>query len=408
MIVWLFPAALAGLVAVAGPVLVHLLHRQQARRVIVPTIRFVRAGELSAGRLRRLADPWLLLIRIAIVACAALALARPLLLNDARRAGWSDRIARVVLVDASDSARPHVDAAQLDAEMSGGHPATVIETSDLRRGLRRAVAWLDDSPPARREIVVLSDFQAGTISETDVEQVPTDIGLRLVQSPAAPAAAEGRTIELLDRERRLAGRLELGDAATSVAYEGRTAALDGLIIQAPPAQAAGVARLLRVVQAAGAVAPSAEEPIVIRFPGASPSGDLEGSAGEGMSAAAHRLLRSPEIRGIDVRVSHGSGALIVDVHADPASLEAALVVKAALDARHDPGAFGELEPRRIDVATLTRWSRPPGPADAGAWRQTDESDGRWLWALALALLVVETFVRRSPGSINRARERHAA
>jgi len=408
MIAWLFPAALAGLLAVAGPILVHLLHRQQARRIVVPTVRFVRASELSSARLRRVADPWLLVIRAAIVACAALALARPLVLNDARRAGWSDRIARVVLVDASASARQHIDDAQLDAEVSGGTPATVIETTNLRSGVRRAIAWLNASPPARREIVILSDFQAGTISNRDVEQVPPGIGLRLVQAGATSAAGEGRTIDVLDGERRLDGRLELGDSTTSLVYEARAAALDGLTIQAPPAQAAGVARLLRVVRAAGAVAPSAQEPIVIRFPGASSAGEVARSTEGWASGAAHRLLRSPEIRGIDVRVSHASGALIVDVKADPTSLEAALVVKAALDARLDPRSFDDLEPRRIDEATLTRWSRPPGAADASAWRQTDESDGRWLWALALALLIVEGMVRKSSGAASQAREQHAA
>jgi hypothetical protein len=184
--------------------------------------------------------------------------------------------------------------------------------------------------------------------------------------------------------------------------------MDGLTIQAPPAAAADVDRLLRVVRTAGAAAPSADEPIIVRFPGASSSPDAGSSAEEWTAGAAHRLLRSPEIRGIGIDVSHESGTLVVDVNADPASLEAALVVKAALDARRDPRALEETEPRRIDEATLTRWSRPPGAADTGAWRQTDESDGRWLWAVALVLLVVEGFLRRSNGSAKQAREQHAA
>ena len=407
MIVWLLPAALVGLVAVAGPLLVHLLHRQQARRTVIPTVRFVRASDMSSARLRRLTDPWLLMVRAAIVACAALALARPLLLNDARTAGWSDRIARVVLVDASDSARPHIGDAQVDAEVAGGSPATVIETSDLPDGLRRAAAWLDAAPPARREIVILSDFQAGAISTTDIEQVPSAIGLRLVRT-VGTSATDGATIDVLAGDRRLAARLQLGERGTSVVYETGAAALDGLTIQAPPAAAADVDRLLRVVRAAGAVAPSADEPIVIRFPGASSSPDGSRSGEEWAAGAAHRLLRSPAVRGIEVAVSHASGPLVVDVNADPASLEAALVVKAALDARRDPRSLEEAEPRRIDEAVLMRWSRPPGAADTGAWRQTDESDGRWLWALALGLLIVEGLLRRSSGSADQARERHAA
>jgi hypothetical protein len=408
MIVWLLPAALVGLVAVAGPLLVHLLHRQQARRTVIPTVRFVRASELSSARVRRLTDPWVLVVRVAIVACAVLALARPLLLNDLRRAGWSDRIARVVLVDASDSARPHIGDAQVDAEVAGGSPATVIHTPDLPDGLRRAVAWLDVAPPARREIVILSDFQTGSISNTDVGHVPSRIGLRLVRTAMTPAADEGSAFEVLDRERRLGARLQLGERATSVVYETGTAAMDGLTIHAPRAAAADVDMLLRVVRTAGAVAPSASEPIVVRFPGAPPAANVDGSAGAWTAGAAHSLLRSPEIRGIDVAVSHPSGALVVDVDADPGSLDAALVVKAALDARRDPRSLEEVEPRRIDEAVLTGWSRPPGTADPNTWRQTDESDGRWLWALALALLIVEALLRRSTGSAHQAREPHAA
>ena len=39
--IWLVPAALAGLVLVAGPLALHLLTRHQARRLPFPTIRFV-------------------------------------------------------------------------------------------------------------------------------------------------------------------------------------------------------------------------------------------------------------------------------------------------------------------------------------------------------------------------------
>jgi hypothetical protein len=408
--VWLFPAALAGLLAVAGPVLVHLLRRQRARRIVVPSVRFVRASDLSAVRLRRPSDPWLLALRAAIVASAALALARPLLLTDARVAGWSARTARAVIVDTSASAGPHVDRARVDAEIATGDPAVTIDTAHLATGLRRAAAWLAESPPARREIVVFSDFQAGALDAGAVAQVPADIGLRFSPVDPAAVAVQAPTLSVLDGSRTLHARLSLAPETTAVAYDIAGAALDGLEIQAPLAQSAGVASLVRVVAAAGAVAPSPAQPIVIRFAGADGAGEAVAAApaNDWTAAAADRLLRSPDVAGVHLRVASAKGALVVDVDADPGSVEAARVVKAALDARHDTTSMLEREPRRIDDATLAAWSRPAGPADATAWRHTDESDGRWFWALALVLLLIEAIVRRAPAPAAQARETHAA
>jgi hypothetical protein len=51
------------------------------------------------------------------------------------------------------------------------------------------------------------------------------------------------------------------------------------------------------------------------------------------------------------------------------------------------------EPRRIPAATLAAWSRPPRPdLDAPI---SDERDRRWLWALSLALIGLESLMRRS-------------
>jgi hypothetical protein len=45
-------------------------------------------------------------------------------------------------------------------------------------------------------------------------------------------------------------------------------------------------------------------------------------------------------------------------------------------------------------ADLAHWRREPGPVTAAAIPRADDSDGRWLWALALVLLLVEFRVRR--------------
>ena len=66
--VWLAPGAVAALVLLAGPVIVHLLARRNARRLIFPATHFVRATNAAAVRFRRPSDAGLLLIRLAILA----------------------------------------------------------------------------------------------------------------------------------------------------------------------------------------------------------------------------------------------------------------------------------------------------------------------------------------------------
>jgi hypothetical protein len=405
VIAWLHPAALIGLLAAALPVVVHLLRRERARRVIVPSLRFVRASERSAVRLRTPSDPWLLMLRIAIVASAALAAARPLLLTDATRASWDERVARAVVVDTSASAQGAIDAAQISSAVASASPSVTIEAQDLGRGIARAMSWLATAPPARREIVILSDFQRGALSAADLDLVPDAVGVRLVPVRAAEASSMPR-LGILGRDGAMAASVTPLEDATAMTYE-PASAIAGLEIASAPEHAASVERLMRVVGAAGAIAPSAEQPIVIRFAGTDAGGD-DGDAPAWVIGAGARLLRAPEVQGVDLRVSSRSDRLVVDVNAPPDSLEAALAVKAALDARLDPAAFAEAEPQRLPEATLTAWSRAPGPAAVSARRHTDESDGRWLWALVLVLLGVEAFVRRTTRPAVQVEESHAA
>jgi hypothetical protein len=107
------------------------------------------------------------------------------------------------------------------------------------------------------------------------------------------------------------------------------------------------------------------------------------------------LLREADRNDLPISVTPDASALVVDVNAAPGSPEAAAALKTALDARPDPRGLTEQEIGRIPEATLSAWTREPGAADTAAWRQSEESDGRWLWLAALVLLGVETFVRRS-------------
>jgi len=77
MLTFAYPHFLWGLLALAGPVLLHLLNRKQPQRLIFPSIRFLQISPLPREGRRRLRDILLLLCRIALFIVIVLALARP-------------------------------------------------------------------------------------------------------------------------------------------------------------------------------------------------------------------------------------------------------------------------------------------------------------------------------------------
>lgn len=186
-LILLNPAGLAALAALAAPILVHLLLRRRARRISFPSVRFVLPSNAAAIRLRAITDWPLLVVRCAVVAAAALALARPLVVTTARRDGWNGRTARAIVLDVTPSAgRPVAAAAD---EQRGSFRSTLIEAAALDAGIIEAIRWLETAPPARREVVVISDFQRGAIDDVSVGRVPASIGLRLRQVVPSDARA---------------------------------------------------------------------------------------------------------------------------------------------------------------------------------------------------------------------------
>ena len=81
MIAWLTPGALAAFALLAVPVIVHLLARRNARRLVFPATAFVRATKAAAVRLRRPTDLGLLSVRLGALALAVLAGAHPVVVT---------------------------------------------------------------------------------------------------------------------------------------------------------------------------------------------------------------------------------------------------------------------------------------------------------------------------------------
>src|SRR3954462_5020244 len=167
MMQWLNPWALAGLLAVGVPLLIHLLGRQRAQPLRFPTLRFLGASRLVPTRRKRITDLPLLIIRMLIVAAAAIALAQPWLDTAARRAArqtaTARTLSRAVILDPSASmsstanGAPPADSARKVAALStsGGSIATTIETDRPATAIDGAAAWLS-LQPGRRELVIVS------------------------------------------------------------------------------------------------------------------------------------------------------------------------------------------------------------------------------------------------------------
>ena len=96
--IWLQPAVLWALAAVALPIAIHLLARARSRRMLFPSLKFLRESQVAALR-RRAIDDWpLLIVRLLVVAAATAALAAPVFVSAGRRAAWDRRVARAILI----------------------------------------------------------------------------------------------------------------------------------------------------------------------------------------------------------------------------------------------------------------------------------------------------------------------
>jgi hypothetical protein len=424
MIEWLNLPALAGLAAAAGPIAVHLLRRQRAARLPFPSLRFVRAASTAAVRLRPPSDIWLLIVRVAIVCGAAAALAQPLFITPARRDAWDRRTSRAIVVDTSAS-MAHLSARAAEAaaaESRGAVHVVRVESDRLGDGLMRAAGALAGAPPSRREIVVISDFQLGSLIAADLAPIPARFGLRFVG--VGPPAASGE----------FRGDVSLGAPGIPAREQQIKATAEGTLVQLTPAGATQtglrildsgpkVDALLRTVARAGAPAPSAGQPIALAFTTnptnvSNPSNPtnpwmlstlLKMRRDPALVDAArdHRPLKSapgapwaPVARGAGdapVVLAAAAGAeLVLLVAGDADDFLPAAALRSALVARRGAPGWDEHEVERIPAVQRAAWTRDAAGIEHAVPEESQHApgDARWVWIGVLILLGMETLMRR--------------
>jgi hypothetical protein len=396
---WFAPWALVGLLAVGAPVLVHWLARHHAKRLRFPTIRFlVRTSPVSVRRYR-LRDGRLLMVRMAIIAAAALALAQPVWV---RPGAPAPRPARALVLDTSASlrrpladgragARLGIDVARETATAALGGagtpaspdaPSVMVSTDRVSEGVAQAAAWLAKQTPPR-ELVVVSDFQVGSLVESDLDTVPEDADVRLLPiavsgpMPVPPAAARGTLRVMVGREQ--AARASAAEAAARELGGDLPQTASELISQKP----------LR----AAVVFPSAPNRAELqRMAQPIDTPELFGWVAD-IRQELRRLGQANELGGDFRKIA---SELMVFSDVDPGSEEAAALMAAILRAASPPAlSVAEREPDTLGAATLEGWQRVATPTSR-AGRPGERSDGRWFWLIALILFGVEAWMRRRP------------
>jgi hypothetical protein len=224
---FLAPLFLAGLAALAVPVLIHLIQRERKNVVQFPSLMFVRRIPYSSIRRRRIHNWALLMLRLAAIALIVAAFARPffrsatlaaatggardivVLLDRSYSMGhgdqWArakraaidavasmtdgDRAALVLFAAAAEIAvQPTNDRGRLESEIN----ATSLSAAGTRLGpaLKLAGSLLSASNLPRREVVLISDFQRSAWTPGDGLRLPSGTTV----TPVTVAAQDTRNV----------------------------------------------------------------------------------------------------------------------------------------------------------------------------------------------------------------------
>lgn len=216
--------AAAGL-AIFVPYLVHLLTRRTPRRLVFPTVRFIRKAEASHSTLFRLRDILLLLVRTAFVLLLVLTFLKPVLRAQASRVEGSGRHAAVIILDRSLSmgytgtgftpfARGQLAAGKIvdslgatdvaNLILAGAAPTTsftapaankyhltrdlrdarvTLERTDVDAAIAEAVQQLNVERDRKGTIYFVSDFQRSNWSAVNFSAIPEEIDAVFVPVP---------------------------------------------------------------------------------------------------------------------------------------------------------------------------------------------------------------------------------
>ena len=233
---FLVPAFLAGLLALAVPIAMHLRHREKGTPVRFPSLMFLEQLSIRTSKRQRITDWPLLLLRALALALLVLAFARPfagdadaeaaadapstkvLLLDRSmsmghseswaaaidsarrivREAGPEDRLALVFFDDEAEVAQTlTTDRSAIDALLQTARPGA--RGTRYVSALRTARSVLLDAPNVPAEILVITDLQRGGVAGLAGLELPSRITVRAV--PVAPTSRANASVSGVDVRR---------------------------------------------------------------------------------------------------------------------------------------------------------------------------------------------------------------
>jgi hypothetical protein len=316
-----------------------------------------------------------------------------------------------------------------------------FETAAVADAIPRAVAWLENAPPARRELLIVGPLALGSVTADDLAGIPPGIGIRFEQSgglPAERSIAGGRVLALEPEGfSRAAGsgsivvqqQVTLKDVHTSVRETGAAApdpfpvdvvcstdarpivdtaiaAVRSQRVWAPAANRRGRLMLLDSSIDPAAVAdggPVTQPWIADAIASIARDRDLQAAGAQAVAGLSdprfsatpwQPLLLAPDGRPVAV-AGASRASLVVVSGATPSSLVTPLLLRAMVNALGGPPDLRQAEVLPIPESQLRAWSRPPAPVTAPRVDRVERDDRRGLWILVLALLALETWVRRA-------------
>jgi hypothetical protein len=412
---WLNPVAFIGLLALAVPILVHLFGRPAARRQRFPSLRLLRFAQPSPATRSRPSDLLLLVLRCLTILAAVAALAQP-------RMSGTRAPARVIMIDTSASmlrltsdgssavqqarsiARRMVDSSSESLLLESDHPGANVAG---------AGSWLTKQGGGGvRELVVISDFQAGTVDEGQFAALPAGIGTRLVRVQAAGPLASTDTVDGVTVE-------PAADRTSATWSAPSDDSLPSVTVLAAEKDRDAVRASMTAVRTLVPHTSAKVRRVTVVFPGAR---DVAGevvpfdSAWQGdlaLSLARDptlELLSQPasvvpscETRGAVVArnaqdmvvasIARGAQGVIVFACVEPGTLAGTALLASVESALRLRPPVQELEPNFVPDEILRRWewpafeSAPHGPGETSP-------DGRWFWVVSIAFLLAEEWVRR--------------
>jgi hypothetical protein len=135
------PLFLAALLAGGIPIVLHMIHNQQAKMLPFSTLRFLRISSQKTRRRKRIHDMFLMLLRMAVLLLIALGLSKPTMTNLRALFGGGATAVAIVLDNSAsmgmiDNDRPrfetaHAAAEQIMRELRDGDQAALFLTSGV-------------------------------------------------------------------------------------------------------------------------------------------------------------------------------------------------------------------------------------------------------------------------------------